>query len=206
MNPFCTSKPVRAFVAIALPQILVERLKQIQQQLQSDAGGDAVRWTKTAQLHVTLKFLGNVAEDALNDLKAALRRVCKGQAPFRLTLENPGCFPNTRNPRVIWLGISGELESLQELQTQIARETQTFGDHSEVHAFQPHLTIGRVNARAVHAKRVGQAVEKSPVGKVGTWTVSEIDLMQSRLTPQGAKYATLATLSLSSPLSKVTLN
>lgn len=206
MNPSCAAKPVRAFVAIALPQILVERLKQIQQQLQSGAGGDAVLWTKPAQLHVTLKFLGNVAGDALKNLKYALRHACKGQAPFRLALENPGCFPNTRNPRVIWVGISGELEPLQKLQTQIDREMQAFGDHTEEHAFQPHLTIGRVKAGAIQAKRVGRAIEQAPFGRVGAWTVSEIDLMQSRLSPQGAQYTTLATLALSSPLPEVRVN
>jgi RNA 2',3'-cyclic 3'-phosphodiesterase len=203
MNPSCHAKPARAFVAVPLPQILIERLKQIQQQLQSGAGGAAVRWTKPAQLHVTLEFLGNVAGDALNDLKSALRNACKDQAPFRLALEKPGCFPNTRNPRVIWVGVGGELEPLQKLQTQIDRETRTFGDHTEEHAFQPHLTIGRVNARAIQAKQVGRAIEQASVGRVGAWTVSEIELMQSRLSPQGAQYTTLATLALSSPLLEV---
>lgn len=196
MNPSCAAKPVRAFVAIALPQILVERLKQIQQQLQSGAGGDAVLWTKPAQLHVTLKFLGNVAGDALKNLKSALRHACKGQAPFRLALENPGCFPNTRNPRVIWVGISGELEPLQKLQTQIDREMQAFGDHTEEHAFQPHLTIGRVKVQGKEARKIGEAIERATVSSPGGWRVHNVELMQSEIGREGARYSILTTAQL----------
>ena len=206
MNPACAATLVRGFVAIALPQMLVERLLQVQQQLQSSAGGDAVRWTKPAQLHVTLKFVGNVAVDTLNDLESAMRCACKDQAPFRLALQTAGCFPNSRNPRVIWVGISGELECLQKLQSRIDRETQAFGDHKEERAFQPHLTIGRVKAGAIQAKQAGRAIEQTSFGRVGAWTVSEIELMQSRLSTLGGQYTSLATIALSSHLPEARVN
>ena len=200
MNPSDAAKPVRAFVAIAPPQILVDRLKQVQQELQSGIGGDAIRWTMPAQLHLTLKFLGNVSGVALSGLESALRHACQDQAPFRLALENPGCFPNPRNPRVIWVGINGELEPLQKLQSRIDRETQAFGDHAEEHAFQPHLTIGRVKVQGKEARKVGEAVEHAAPSKCGAWMVREVGLMQSRLSPLGAQHTTLAVLALSSPL------
>ena len=203
MNPSCDPKPVRAFIAIALPQILVVRLKQIQQQLQSGANGDAIRWTKPDQLHLTLKFLGDVHEDGVNDLKSALTCACERQTPFQLTLEGLGCFPNARLPRVVWVGINDELEPLRRLQMEIDQQTQGFGDHTEERAFRPHLTIGRVKVQGKGARRVGEAVEQAAVGRVGAWTVSEIKLMQSRLSPQGAQYITLTTLALSSPKPEV---
>lgn len=191
MNPPGAPELVRAFVAVAIPQTLVERLKQIQRQLAADVGGDAVRWTKPEQLHLTLKFLGTVRGEGVNDLKSAVTRACEGRAPFRLTLEGLGCFPNTRTPRVVWLGINGELENLRKLQMEIDRQTQAFGDHTEERPFQPHLTIGRVKVQGKEARRVGEAVEHTTVSGPGAWMVQEVGLIQSELAREGARYSTL---------------
>ncbi|HKS37867.1 MAG TPA: RNA 2',3'-cyclic phosphodiesterase [Verrucomicrobiae bacterium] len=196
MNPPGAPEPVRAFIAIAVPQMLVEQLKQLQRQLEADVGGDAVRWTKPDQLHLTLKFLGNVRGDGVNDLKSALTRACAGRAPFQLTLEGLGCFPNTRTPRVVWVGITGELKPLEKLQMEIDRQTQTFGDHTEERPFQPHLTIGRVKVQGKDARRLGEAVERTTVFRPGAWLIREVELIQSKLAREGANYSTLASAHL----------
>lgn len=185
-------EPVRAFIAIALPQMLVEQLKRLQQQLGADVGGDTVHWTKPDQLHLTLKFFGNVRGDGVSDLKSALTRACAGQETFQLTLEGLGCFPNARIPRVVWVGINGELEPLRKLHMEIDRQTQGFGDHTEQRGFQPHLTIGRVKVQGKDARRVGEAVERAAVSRPGAWMVREVELIQSKLAREGATYSTLA--------------
>jgi 2'-5' RNA ligase len=198
MDPSDTSKSVRAFVAVAIPQRLIEALNEVQDQLRPKVRAELIRWTKPDQLHLTLKFLGNVPGNRLEELKAALNRACEGQQPFQIALEHLGCFPTARNPRVIWVGIGGERETLPRLQRSIDEATRGFGDHSEPRAFQPHLTIGRVKAEPRRAMEVGAAVEQTPLGRLGEWKVGEVELMQSQLLPEGARYSKLAALALPS--------
>ena len=190
--------PVRAFVAVTIPPRLIEALKRVQDQLRATVRGELVRWTKPEQLHLTLKFLGNVPANRLEELKAALSRACEGHPPFQLALEHLGCFPNVRNPRVIWVGIGGDRQALPRLHRSIDEATHGFGDHSEERAFQPHLTIGRVKAEPRRAMQVGAAIEQTPLGSLGEWKVDEVELMQSELLPEGAHYSKLAALALPS--------
>jgi len=155
-----------------------------------------VRWSRPEQLHLTLKFLGDVAADRVTGLKVALGNACEGHAQFQLALENVGCFPNLRNPRVIWIGVSGDVDKLQELRRRVDAQTRDFGEHSEGRDFQPHLTIGRVKAEPRRAKAVGDAVEQTRVGTLGEWTVCEVELIQSELLPQGACYTQLSAVRL----------
>jgi RNA 2',3'-cyclic 3'-phosphodiesterase len=198
MDPIDTSRSVRAFVAVAIPPPLVEALRAVQRQLQSKARADLVRWTKPEQLHLTLKFLGNVPANRLEALEAALNRACQDQRPFPLALEHLGCFPNLRNPRVIWVGIGVQGEALPGLHRRIEEAARDFGDHSEERAFQPHLTIGRVKTEPRRAMQVGAAIEQTPLGSLGEWEVGEVELMQSELLPEGARYSKLAAFALAS--------
>src|SRR2546430_11114658 len=190
-----TAGSVRAFIAIALEPGLVAELKKVQQELQASLPDDSVRWTRPEQLHLTLKFFGHVAAQRLNDLTAALNRACAGIDSFQLALENVGCFPHTKKPRVLWTGIGGELESLRNLQERIEQETGNFGNHKEERLFQPHLTIGRIKAFGIDARRAGEVVERTHVSKLGAWTVREIKFMQTELAPQAPRSSTLATAS-----------
>jgi 2'-5' RNA ligase len=190
----CTADHIRAFIALPLEPALADEIKKIQQQL--DSHGGAVRWISPHQLHLTLQFLGNVATGCLDDLAAALRRACAGTAPFQIALEGAGCFPNTKSPRVVWIGIQGDLESLRKLHERIAQETKQFGDHDDPRAFQPHLTIGRVNASGLEGRKAGQAIECASVPKLGDWTVRQVLLVQSKLASAGVRYITLGAVPL----------
>ena len=190
----CTPDSIRAFIALALEPALAAEIKKVQQHLNPPGG--AVRWISPEQLHLTLQFLGNVATDRLDELTATLRRACARTAPLQLALEGLGCFPNTRDPRVVWIGIQGDLGPLRKLQEQIAQETKDFGDHGDQRAFQPHLTIGRVKASGFEGRKTGQAIEHVTVPRLGDWTVHTVLLVQSELTPDGARYTTLATVAL----------
>ena len=185
---------VRAFIALPLEPVLAAEIKKVQQRL--DAPGSAVRWINSEHLHLTLHFLGNVAADRLDDLTAALRRACARTVPFQLALEGAGCFPNTKSPRVVWIGIQGDLEPLRKLQEKIAQETKNFGDHGDERAFQPHLTIGRDKALGAEGRKAGQTIECTTVPKLGDWTVHQVLLVRSELTPDGARYTTLAAVPL----------
>ncbi len=189
-----TADRIRAFVALALEPALAAEIGKIQQSL--DLRGGAVRWVHTEQLHLTLQFLGHVASDRLSDLTAALRRACSRTTPFQLTLEGVGCFPNVRNPRIIWIGIQGDLATLGSLQERIAQETTPFGDHRDPRAFQPHLTIGRVKAFGSEARKVGQAIEWAAVDELGVWTIQNVLFVRSELASEGSHYTTLDSVPL----------
>ena len=189
-----TADSIRAFIAIAVEPALAAEVKKVQQRLSSPGG--LVRWINPEHLHLTLHFLGNVAVGRLDDLVTALRRACARAAPFHLALEGAGCFPNTNSPRVVWIGIQGDLEPLRKLQDQIAQETKNFGDHGAERAFQPHLTIGRVKPSGLEGRKTGHAIELVTVPKLGAWTVDQVLFVQSELPPDGARYTTLATVAL----------
>jgi 2'-5' RNA ligase len=190
------TEKVRAFFAIALSPELAGQLKSVQSELRSKLPDNAVRWVKPEQLHLTLKFLGNISRRNLDDLVAAANCACDGMKPFRLSLEMVGCFPNTKVPRVIWIGIGGELESLKTLQNRIETETGRFGECDERRGFQPHLTIGRVKMLGRAAREVGESVECATVPALGEWMVRQVELMQSELSPKGARYRTLTSITL----------
>jgi 2'-5' RNA ligase len=189
-----TPDRIRAFIALALEAALAAEVRKVQQSL--NAPGGVVRWIDPQHLHLTLRFLGNVPTDRMDDLAAALRRACARAVPFHLALEGAGCFPNTKNPRVVWIGIQGDLEPLRKLQEQIARETKTFGDNSDERAFEPHLTIGRVKASGLEGRKAVQAIELVGVPNLGVWTVQNVLLLRSELSPDGARYTTLAAVAL----------
>ena len=183
---------IRAFVAACLPIDLLERIQTEQERLEAECGAGAVRWTRSEQLHLTLKFYGNVPGDQLEALKGALHRAAAGVSPLSLMASGLGCFPSPQRPSIIWLGLDGNLVELEKLQARIEQESAGLGSHSEDREFHPHLTIGRVKASGGRARQVGEIIRSTELGSVGTWEVNEITLMQSHLSPTGSTYTPLA--------------
>src|SRR4051794_10239250 len=110
---------IRAFIAIHLPSELLAGLGELQEQLQSGLPKEAVRWATQSQMHLTLKFLGNIATADASDLKASLQEICAETPRLLLRAETLGCFPSASRPRVIWMGLGGDIEPLQALQSKI---------------------------------------------------------------------------------------
>ncbi|HVF10261.1 MAG TPA: RNA 2',3'-cyclic phosphodiesterase [Abditibacteriaceae bacterium] len=191
------SKPVRAFIAIELPPAIVAEVEKIQDSLRSALPAGVLRWARPGSMHLTLKFLGNIAAQDVADVAAAMRRAGEGSTPFRLELNKLGCFPHSRQPRVVWVGVDGELEKLHLLQSRIESEVQPWVERPEDKPFRPHLTLARVatqDRRAASA--VGAAVEVARPGVLGCWTVTRVVLMQSELAAHGSTYTQLAVAEL----------
>ncbi len=192
------AETMRAFIAATAPPEVVAQLEQVQEQLQAHCAAPVVRWTRAGQFHLTLKFLGNIPGDCLPELELALRRACQGAPSLHLGVKRLGCFPHAKSPRVLWVGFSGDVARLCGLQHRIEMETRGFGGPQEDRSFHPHLTLGRVNqaASSRELRRLTQALPTIKAGALGSWTISQIDLIQSRLSSEGAKYTTLASVSL----------
>lgn len=192
--------PVRAFVAACLSPDLLNGLQRVQQQLQKRLRiqPGPVRWTLPGQIHLTLRFFGNIQASEIESLASVLRQATHGTAPLDLSVAGLGCFPSWRRPSVIWVGVHGELEPLLALQARMERESRAFGSHSEKRAFHPHLTIGRVRSEAAGTGQLGAAFSEEDV-QLGAWRLEEIALLQSQLTPRGSVYTPLANFKLQSP-------
>jgi len=190
------SPSIRAFVAIPIPTPLIDALEKTQSLFQARLEKDAVRWSRAEQLHLTLGFLGDIRAGIVDELTDVIRRACESVTPFALSLAGRGCFPTAGNPRVIWVGVEGDLEELRQFQRRTEAATADFGDHSEEKEFHPHLTIGRVKASPRQARQIRDVIEKVVVGKLGEWTVQEVDLMRSELRTEGARYSRLASFAL----------
>ena len=187
---------IRAFVAINLPDAVRKRIVEIQRGLKSFCAEDSVGGASPDQIHLTLRFLGSVYSSSLDDLKAAVKLACRDTKPFELTAQSLGCFPNTRQPRVIWIGLEGEPGILAGLQKQLEAATKSWRE-PEAREFHPHLTLGRVkNLKPRELQELSGAIESHAQTIFGSWRVGQIDLMQSKLSPLGATYSKLASFEL----------
>lgn len=155
-----------------------------------------VRWVVPEQLHLTLKFFGNIAAAEVPMLVDALGQSARTVRPFKLSLENIGGFPSVRRPNVIWIGLGGELEWLTALQRSLDERTAGVGSHAETRAFKPHLTIGRARRRDSDVRPVGSAIQQVQFATPLEWTVSALHLVQSKLSPKGSTYSDLKTVQL----------
>src|SRR5262245_16969050 len=106
---------IRAFIAIHLPDELLVSLRTLQARLQSGLPEELVRWAPPEQTHLTLKFLGNIATADIDPLTDALRTICQKTPPLLLYAEGIGCFPSAARPRVVWVGVAGDLAQLKRL-------------------------------------------------------------------------------------------
>jgi len=187
---------LRAFVALPVSPGLVEALSGIQVELAAQVPPRTVRWVRRDQLHLTLKFLGNVRTDRIAELAAAIHAVSAGSPAFHLSVTGIGAFPDCRHPRVVWAGIAGQTDLLMTLQQRIEAATSGLGEASDTRPFQPHLTLGRVTASGRGAAEVGAVLERAKTGHVGDWQAAEVRLIRSQLAATGAAYSDLAVFPL----------
>ena len=185
---------LRLFAALTLPEALVDRLVSVQRGLDSQWPAKSVRWVRREQLHLTVRFYGNVSTELAPALSEALRAACAGASPLSLAIAGLGAFPSPSRPRVLWAGVTGDLEPLGHLAQRIESATAAFGDHQETRPFQPHLTLGRLAgdrdrrpARPANAgwDRIGNDI-------FGSWTAAAVHLIRSELDAAGARYTTLS--------------
>jgi RNA 2',3'-cyclic 3'-phosphodiesterase len=184
--------PMRTFIAIPLPTECRTMLDEMQRNLR--AYGADVRWVAIASIHLTLKFLGEVDPEIISKLSDSFESIAKSQQRFDLRLHGLGCFPNLKNPRVIWCGIDGNRNALSQLQQRVEAACTSLGFAPEDRPFQPHLTLGRVNGKSnlqplLDCIKIGSDLERG-------FTADRFILYKSTLKPQGAVYSALKTIML----------
>lgn len=180
---------MRAFIAVDLPQILREEIASFQAELKQ-SGAD-VKWVAAGNLHLTLKFLGEIDENQRTAISNELLAVRKNQKPFEIHLEGIGAFPKTTSPRVLWIGVSQGKEQLEELAKRVEEVCVKLGFQPEERPLSAHLTIGRVRSN----NQLAPLIKQLQVAEFRGTTPAPIEkliLFQSTLSSQGPTYTPLA--------------
>lgn len=188
---------VRAFIAIELPQPIKSAISRLQGSLRQ-CEPSSVKWVDADSVHLTLKFLGNVASETIPEITGAVSSAVAEAGSFELVLSDPGTFPNLRAPRVVWVGLSGETAALSALHKSVEQALVPLGYPPEKRGFSPHLTLGRVRESASpgQRQRLGGLVASLRIDERPSFTVEAVNLMKSTLTRERAIYSRLALLPL----------
>jgi 2'-5' RNA ligase len=199
---------MRTFIAIELPARVQSTLGQLQERLitQFDSSGRVarVRWSSPENIHLTLRFLGETDREQAATLRQQLAGICESGTAFALNLAGLGCFPNHSRPRVIWVGIGGDVAALQALQNHIETGVLRAGFEAETRPFSPHITLGRIHRHASldDVRRLGRILQAiieegetdlvlTTAGGITTFPVQGITHMRSELHPSGARYSAI---------------
>ncbi len=183
---------LRTFIAIEIPSEIQNAIHQNTAGLRQTLDRSLVRWVPVQNIHMTLKFLGNVSAANLETLDRMLITEASLHQPFTIQVGGLGVFPSPRRPRVIWIGVEAP-ETLTSLQHSIESAAARIGYEAESRPFSAHLTIGRVNQRAPGAElqRVRTAIEDTRIPPLGTVKVDAVYIFRSDLKPSGAVYTRL---------------
>ena len=182
------SQTIRSFIAIELTAEVRSVLDNVQQGLK--VLGLKAKWVRPANIHLTLKFLGNIESTAIEDIGKAMADAVRECAPFTLTVGGIGFFPGIKRARVVWAGLGGATGSLLNLQGNLADRLETLGFAKEKRPFKAHLTLGRFR-QTVNPDIAGRAMaEYAELGNL-KFSVDRIILFRSDLNPTGAVYSPL---------------
>ena len=182
------SKTIRSFIAIDLPKTIIASIREIQEGI--GAYGFNIRWVRPENIHLTLKFLGDIKEDDSEKITKAVFDSVKAYAPISLFAKGIGVFPGIKRPRVIWVGVSGDLEPLVGLQKKLEEALADLGFEQEKRPFKGHLTLGRIKGR-IDPKKFGDALRAYIGFESKTFSADKIILYKSELKPTGAVYTEL---------------
>lgn len=189
---------LRAFIAVDLPVDISEKIGNILLELKHDLGEKIIRWVPVQNIHLTLKFLGNVSSANLAMLENVLSNIVAQHHPLAVQVGGLGAYPKVRSPRVIWIGVETTPE-LIALYEAVDKETDRLGYPSERRLYSAHLTLGRVSRHATlqDVERIANSLlEHKNMGVLGSILVREVHLFRSDLRPEGAVYTRLFTARL----------
>jgi 2'-5' RNA ligase len=203
-----SSNTLRTFIAVDPPPALQAAVAAEQARVQTllDAAGlaRALRWSPATNLHCTLRFLGDTTAAQVKRVTQALQALTHPMAAFDLTVGGLGAFPDARQPRVVWVGLGGDVAALTALQVQIEAAVQAAGFIAEPKPFAAHLTLARA-AREIDRRtlqRVGDIIRQAAAttpAELGRFPVDQVFYYKSDLQRGGSVYTPLASMPLAAP-------
>ena len=180
---------IRSFLAFELPPDIKRMIKDISEDVRRS--GLDLKLVKVDNIHLTVVFMGNIRSEDVQAIGEEAEDVCSGFEPFEITLKGLGVFPNTRRPRVLWLGLEMETERISAFRDSLQERLLDFGVKEEKRAFTPHLTLGRFRKPERNDPLLGDIISryadiKGPVGRL-----EELVMFKSELRSGGAEYTKL---------------
>jgi 2'-5' RNA ligase len=188
---------LRSFLAVELPAELQQAIARSLAPLQKSLPARLIRWVPSHNVHLTLKFLGDVSPAGLEQLAGALQPEAAAHSVFPCQAGTLGAFPNPRRARVLWIGLEAP-PALTALARGVEAVAARLGYLPETRPFSPHLTVGRVgqSAGVPDLQRIHTALEATPVGRLGTFSVQAVQIFKSDLQASGPVYTRLYSLPL----------
>ncbi|HVM59682.1 MAG TPA: RNA 2',3'-cyclic phosphodiesterase [Verrucomicrobiae bacterium] len=194
---------IRAFIAIDIPEEVRAAIEEGQARLKRAHVGVKISWTKIANLHLTLQFLGYIGEETVEPVKTALQLVAEEHQPFDIAAHGAGVFPNESRPRVLWVGCDDAEGKLKTLARSVQQAMEPLGFEPEHRDFSAHLTLGRIKIPRADAA-LTKAIDSLKNAAFGTLRVEVIHLFESQLHPDGSIYTKLSSHTLGAPNQKET--
>ena len=183
-------KSIRSFLAVDPPREIIDAIGMIQDRLRKNIQGD-IRWVRPQGIHLTLKFFGAISESDVANISLVAENTTSNISPFTLGIKRVGAFPDVKRPRVLWLGMDGDVDTLIRLQKEMDAELQKYGFEKEDRTFRPHLTLARIkDPRGLIG--LAKIMEKRENYEAGSFSAAGLNLFKSDLTPKGAVYTKLA--------------
>ena len=179
---------IRTFIALELPPAVISLLHKVQQDLKRM--NIRARWVRPENIHITLNFLGDINPGDIDKIGVAMTAAAIEFPPVTLTVRGIGVFPGIKRPRVIWVGLGGDIRSLLSLQSRLEQELAGAGFPKDKRSFKAHLTLGRIKQSA------GPAVIRQMISEYATlssdeFSCNQVILFKSDLKPSGAVYSKL---------------
>ena len=168
-------------------------METAQEELRRALPKDCVRWTKSDQFHLTLRFLGAVPAGRFAALVHSVQAACQGFSPLSLRAERIGFFPDARFPRVVWIGVQDARNQLPRLQRAVETAAGDFTLEKSEDKFTGHVTLGRIKGiKRAEAERLAKLTHGLAGRFLGEWGADKVEVMRSELLPGGARHTTLA--------------
>jgi 2'-5' RNA ligase len=180
----------RVFCAIELPETVREVVLQHIKRLREAVPDAKASWARDANLHLTIKFLGEISATSVAGFSNAAARAVAGQSPFTIRLEQAGVFPKHGPPRVLWIGVNDVSGKLGELHAHLEDEAAKDGFEKEDRPFHPHLTLARLR-QPRHARELADAHQQMEFEPVEI-AVTELLVIRSELSSAGSKYTVVS--------------
>jgi 2'-5' RNA ligase len=182
-------KSIRCFLALDPPGEILREIGKVRDRLQKLIRGD-LRWVRPEGIHLTLKFFGDIPENAVENIAVVVEKAAAGAAPFSLAIGGAEVFPDQHRPRVLWFGMSGDVPRLLRFQQGLEDELGMIGFPAEERPFRPHLTLARIKS-AKGLIGLAKALEKGEEYTAGRFIATGLSLFRSELTPREAVYTKL---------------
>lgn len=189
----------RTFCAIELSAHVQSHIASHLERLRANAAPSDVSWSRVENIHLTIKFFGDVEAKNISPIASAASRAVSTFQPFPISIAGAGAFPKTSQPRVLWIGVKDDTGQLSELHARFEKEAAGEGFIEEARGFHPHLTIARIRKPA-GAQLLAETNQQLGFEPVET-TVNELVVFRSELSSKGSKYIALSRHHLSDSLS-----